>query len=189
MFNPDLELVEQLFRQYHKILRAYAFRLVNDPDAAEDIVQDVFVALWNKRNQLDMDGAIKSYLFRSVYNKSLNYLSCKKYTEEDSLEIFIDHLNTLQVQKNNQENLFLMKELQREIAKFTEALPRQAQRVFILSRTYGLKIPEIASRMELSHKTVEKYLSKVLADLRIYLKDRGLLSILFLIYIHTEFFF
>lgn len=186
MLNSDLDLVEKLFRQYYKILRAYAFRLVNDTSAAEDIVQDVFVALWNKRDYLDADAAIKSYLFKSVYNKSLNYLSSKKYTEEDSLEIFVDQLSVLQADGGNQENLFLMKELQKEIEHFTETLSHQTKKVFILSRTDGLKIPEIAEQMKLSHKTVEKYLSKALANLRIYLKDKGLLAFLIFIYIYAK---
>ena len=68
----NLESVEQLFRQYYKVLRVYAFRFVNDWDIAEDVVQDVFVALWNKRTDIEFDGAVKAYLFKAVYNKSLN---------------------------------------------------------------------------------------------------------------------
>lgn len=189
MLESEFQLVEHLFRQYYKILRAYAFRLVNDLDAAEDIVQDVFVALWNRRADLHADGTIKSYLFKAVYNKSLNYLNSKKYTEEDSLELFIDQLNVLQMQDANQENLFWVKELREEIENFVETLPRQVKRVFVLSRVRGLKIPEIADKMELSHKTVEKYLSKALADLRIYLKSKDLMGILiFLFYSQNKFF-
>lgn len=84
----NLESVEQLFRQYYKVLRVYAFRFVNDWDVAEDIVQDVFVALWNKRTDIEFDGAVKAYLFKAVYNKSLNFLTSKKYTEEESMECF-----------------------------------------------------------------------------------------------------
>ena len=50
----NLESVEQLFRQYYKVLRVYAFRFVNDWDIAEDVVQDVFVALWNKRTDIEL---------------------------------------------------------------------------------------------------------------------------------------
>ena len=73
------------------MLRVYAFRFVNDWDIAEDVVQDVFVALWNKRTDIEFDGAVKAYLFKAVYNKSLNILSSKKYTEEESVEQFSDH--------------------------------------------------------------------------------------------------
>ena len=67
----NLESVEQLFRQYYKVLRVYAFRFVNDWDVAEDIVQDVFVALWNKRADIEFDGVVKAYLLRpSIINLS-----------------------------------------------------------------------------------------------------------------------
>ena len=91
----NLESVEQLFRQYYKVLRVYAFRFVNDWDIAEDVVQDVFVALWNKRTDIEFDGAVKAYLFKAVYNKSLNILSSKKYTEEESVEQFSDQIEAL----------------------------------------------------------------------------------------------
>ena len=104
----NLESVEQLFRQYYKVLRVYAFRFVNDWDIAEDVVQDVFVALWNKRTDIEFDGAVKAYLFKAVYNKSLNILSSKKYTEEESVEQFSDQIEALQILENNQENSLFM---------------------------------------------------------------------------------
>lgn len=147
MQKMEFQLVEHLFRQYYKILRAYAFRLVNDLDAAEDIVQDVFVALWNKRADLHEDGTIKSYLFRAVYNKSLNYLNSKKYAEEDSLELFIDRLNVLRAQDVNQENLFLVKELQEEIGikaggEFSESM-MQYDVASTMAYIFGLETPQV----------------------------------------------
>ena len=71
----NLESVEQLFRQYYKVLRVYAFRFVNDWDIAEDVVQDVFVALWNKRTDIEFDGAVKAYLLRlSIINRLISFL-------------------------------------------------------------------------------------------------------------------
>lgn len=182
----DLELVEQLFRQYYKILRVYAFRFVNDWDAAEDIVQDVFVALWNKREQVELEGAVKAYLFKSVYNKSLNHLTSKKYTEEESTEQFADRLDTLKVQESNQENTLFMKEIQAEIESFMETLPNQVKKVFLLSRSYGLKNKEIAVQLNLSPKTVEKHLSRALLELRIHLKSKGLMTISLLFYFYSK---
>ncbi|MGM9802934.1 MAG: RNA polymerase sigma-70 factor [Muribaculaceae bacterium] len=188
MLSGDMELIEQLFRQYYKALRAYAFRVVNDSDVAEDIVQDLFVSLCDKRDLLDVERNLKSYLFKSVYNRSLNYLSSKKYTEEDSLEQIVDQINVRWVQETNQHDLFLLKELQERIQQFSAKLPPQEQRVFVLSRTNGLRIPEIADEMNLSHKTVEKYLTQALSKLRRYLKDGGLLSVLILAYLYLKFF-
>ena len=176
----NLESVEQLFRQYYKVLRVYAFRFVNDWDIAEDVVQDVFVALWNKRTDIEFDGAVKAYLFKAVYNKSLNIHSSKKYTEEESVE------QALQILENNQENSLFMKELQGEIETFIETLPTQVKKVFILSRSYGLKIKEISVQLDLSPKTVEKYLTRALLELRTHLKNKDLMSLLFLLYLCSK---
>ena len=181
-----LESVEQLFRQYYKVLRVYAFRFVNDWDIAEDVVQDVFVALWNKRTDIEFDGAVKAYLFKAVYNKSLNILSSKKYTEEESVEQFSDQIEALQILENNQENSLFMKELQGEIETFIETLPTQVKKVFILSRSYGLKIKEISVQLDLSPKTVEKYLTRALLELRTHLKNKDLMSLLFLLYLCSK---
>lgn len=182
----DLQLVEQLFRQYYKVLRAYAYRFVNDLDVAEDIVQDVFVALWSKREQVELEGAVKAYLFKSVYNKSLNYLTSKKYTEEESLERFVDQLNTLKAEDNNQENTLFTKEIQAEIDSFIETLPIQVKKVFLLSRSYGLKTKEVATQLDLSPKTVEKHLSRALLELRTHLKRKELMSVLLLLYLYSK---
>lgn len=184
--HSDFESVELLFRQYYKILRAYAFRFVNDREAAEDIVQDTFVALWNKREEVEFEGAVKAYLFKTAYNKSLNYLTSKKYTEEESVEQFSNQLDTLHFQESNQENTLFMKELQSEIEAFIETLPAQVKKVFVLSRNYGLKNREIADQLDLSLKTVEKHISRSLSELRIHLKDKGLITLLTLFFLSLK---
>lgn len=134
----------------------------------------------------EFDGAVKAYLFKAVYNKSLNILSSKKYTEEESVEQFSDQIEALQILENNQENSLFMKELQGEIETFIETLPTQVKKVFILSRSYGLKIKEISVQLDLSPKTVEKYLTRALLELRTHLKNKDLMSLLFLLYLCSK---
>ena len=185
MHNGELQLIEQLFRQYYKVLRIYALRLVGDRDVAEDIVQDVFVALCDDSICLDARRNVKSYLFKAVHNRALNYLSSKQYTEEESLEQIVDQISVRWVQESNQHNMVIANELQEEIRHFAATkLPPQVQRVFMLSRAEGMRIPEIASEMNLSHKTVEKYLTRALADLRLFLKGRGLMMVLLLLFFY-----
>lgn len=176
MQSRHLAFIETLFRQYHTVLCAYACRFVGNAEAAEDIVQDVFLAVWDNRNSLITNGGgIKSYLFRSVYNRSLNYLSRKSYLEEDSLDKLVDHIGIDRDEGYNQENIFAAEEIRRVIASFTETLMPQARRVFEYSRMQGLKVAEIADMMGLSHKTVEKHLYKALGELRNKLKESGYL--------------
>lgn len=174
-------IVEELFRKYYKILRAYAYRLSGDKYVAEDIVQDVYYELWKKRDELVMENAIKFYLFRSIYTKTLNYLNSKNYTDreafEESTEGRIQQIY-LQSQLSDQESELMYKELQAKVNAVIDSLPEQCKKVFLLSRKYELKNREIAEQLEISVKTVEKHISKALSVLRLSLKDTGLILLL-----------
>ena len=108
------------------------------------------------------------------------------YSNLESVEQFSDQIEALQILENNQENSLFMKELQGEIETFIETLPTQVKKVFILSRSYGLKIKEISVQLDLSPKTVEKYLTRALLELRTHLKNKDLMSLLFLLYLCSK---
>ncbi|MDR1402614.1 MAG: RNA polymerase sigma-70 factor [Tannerellaceae bacterium] len=174
-------IVENLFRKYYKMLRVYAYRLSGDKQMAEDIVQDVYYELWKKRDELVMESAIKFYLFRSIYTKTLNYLNSKTYTDretfEQSTEGRIQQIY-LQSHLSDQESELMYKELHEKINATIHSLPEQCRKIFILSRKYELKNREIAQQLGISVKTVEKHISKALSILRISLKDTGLILLL-----------
>jgi RNA polymerase sigma-70 factor (ECF subfamily) len=174
-------IVENLFREYYKILRAYAYRLSGDKHMAEDIVQDVYYELWKKKDGLVMENAIKFYLFRAIYTKTLNYLNSKTYTDqeafEESMEGRIQQIY-LQSHLSDQESELMYKELYEKIKITINSLPGQCRKVFVLSRKYELKNREIAEQLDISIKTVEKHISKALSILRISLKDIGLILLL-----------
>lgn len=175
------EIVEQLFRKYYKILRAYAYRLAGDMQVAEDIVQDVYYDLWMKRDNLVMEDTIKFYLFRSIYTKTLNYINSKSYTGRETFEQSIEgriQQIYLSLQATDQESELIYKELQKEINTAINALPEQCRKVFILSRKYELKNREIAEQLGISVKTVEKHISKALYILRLSLKNIGLVLLI-----------
>ncbi|MGJ0787847.1 RNA polymerase sigma-70 factor [Bacteroides faecis] len=181
-------MIENLFRSYYSMLRSYAFRLVNDFCLAEDIVQDVFMSLWNNRNNIDFDSELKPYLFRAIYNKSLDYLKSKKCTEEESLDTIIARLELSHHSNENHEETLFAKEIQQEIVNYLKGQPENVRKVFVLSRYHGLKIKEIARQLELSQKTVEKYLSRVLKGLKECLIYKELLSFLLIFSFFMDFF-
>ena len=90
VYVQDFTALEVLFKRFYKPLREYAFRFVNDKDMSEDIVQDVFFELWQRRESIRFeDAAVKSYLFRAVYTHALNALNKKQqdvYTLEPARE-------------------------------------------------------------------------------------------------------
>ena len=187
-YDSDWRMIENLFRSYYSMLRSYAFRLVNDFCLAEDIAQDVFMSLWNNRNNIDFDSELKPYLFRAIYNKSLDYLKSKKCTEEESLDTIIARLELSHHSNENHEETLFAKEIQQEIVNYLKGQPENVRKVFVLSRYHGLKIKEIARQLELSQKTVEKYLSRVLKGLKECLIYKELLSFLLIFSFFMDFF-
>lgn len=165
---------DNLFREYYKSLRAYAYRYIGNYQAAEDVVQDVFFQLWEKREQLDQIGSIRSYLFSSVYNRSINYLKHKKiqvdyHLKQSATKTRLETYYRSHIESNRES--LLAKELEQQISDCIRIMPDQCRKVFILSRKYGLKNAEIADQLGVSLKTIEKHISKGLALLRKHLKD------------------
>ena len=162
--TPD-EKVEVLFRKYYAALCKSLYKVLRDATIAEDIVQEVFLKVWEKRESLQMDEAVHSYLYRSCYNTALNFLKQqKKNTDIDSLEMSVAGSDTAE-----KDITFL--ETEAEILKAIDALPPKTKLVFSLSRFEELSYKEIAERLDISVKSVEKHMGIALQRLRENLKD------------------
>jgi len=156
------EEFEKLFRDYFKPLVAFAKKYTSDIDAAKEIVHDVFVNLWNKREQIDIQKSVKSYIYTSAYNRSLNYLrDQKKFDFNQSVESSMEN----NFSWSFEENMDAI-ELEEKINKTIDNLPEKCRQVFMLSRFEGLKYHEIADKLGISVKTVEGQISKALAVLK-----------------------
>jgi len=125
----------------------------NEEDASE-IVNDAFIALWEKRDQLALDDSIKSYLYTVVKNKSINFLKKKRMVFEDS-DVFSfipnNNANVLQQMEG--------KEMEHLIFKTIDKLPRKCKQIFILSRKEQLSNKEIGVIMGITPKTVENQIT------------------------------
>ena len=170
-----------LFINYYSVLVSFAMKYLESQDVAEDIVQDVFFELWKRRGSIRFeDAAVKSYLFRAVYTHALNALN-KKPQNVCSLEPareadILDQYVTSYMQ--NSEQSLLLKELEEEIMSYINTLPPQCHKIFMLSRSYGLKNREIAEQLDISVKAVEKQISKALYGLKQHLAQKDLFPLL-----------
>jgi RNA polymerase sigma-70 factor (ECF subfamily) len=152
-----------LFKQWYNPLCNYALRFTgNDADEAEELVQQVFLKIWEKRTQLPDVVSMKSYLYRAVHNTGLNH------AEKQKRNVSLDSGVHLQVAHTREEALpgLRTKELEKAIADALEKLPAQCRRVFELSRFEELKYKEIAEVMNISVKTVENQMGKALRIMR-----------------------
>lgn len=159
----NLHLFEQFFKTHYKQMVFFANSLLQDTDEAEEIVQEVFAKLWERKAELTIDTSLKSYVFRWIRNDSLNFIKRKKldfnYREHNKL-------TANQTVENNNEV-----EIQNQIQQALNQLPEKCREVFELSRFEELKYHEIASRLNISVKTVENQMGKALKILRVALKD------------------
>jgi RNA polymerase sigma-70 factor (ECF subfamily) len=169
---------KSLYNQYYIELYVYSKRYVRDMDAAKEVVQDVMINLWAKREELNFQDNLKAYLYKSVSNRSINYLKKKKYTinidEELEDKLIEEDMHFIENLEDNQ----LEERIDQEINK----LPDKCKQAFRLSRFEELKYNEIADQMGVSVKTVEAHISNALNKLSNALKDY--LHILIILIIH-----
>jgi RNA polymerase sigma-70 factor (ECF subfamily) len=134
---------------------------VKSVDASKDIVQEVIFEMWKKKDTIEFTASIKSYLFRSVHNRSLNFLKAKSNNLSDieDYDIPVD-----EPEKNQQ--LLDAELLSEKIKNEIDNLPEKCRIVFILSRYEEKSYKEISEMLDISIKTVENHVSKALKLLR-----------------------
>jgi RNA polymerase sigma-70 factor, ECF subfamily len=156
------DLIKDLFKTYYSPLVKLVYRMLKNVEASEDIVQDVFVKVWNNRENLDQDKSIKSYLYRSAINTALNYIEKNKR----SVQITKMEAVTDQHKGNSTEEKMNFKELESRVSAAIDTLPPKCKAIFVMSRYDELSYKEIAESLELSIKTVENQIGKALGILR-----------------------
>ncbi|EHQ25163.1 RNA polymerase sigma-70 factor [Mucilaginibacter paludis] len=167
--NKEHSAFTSLYRKYYKVLVLASDKYVKEIDVAKEIVQDVFLKMWEQPFELDNEASIKSYLYRSAINSSLNHIKREKNISQHHLKIAND------VTYDSLEDLHAEQELKILIYNEIELLPAQCKKVFKLSRFEGLKYREIAVLLNISEKTVENHMIKALKTLRerLYEKDEA----------------
>jgi RNA polymerase sigma-70 factor (ECF subfamily) len=163
----DLQSFEVLFRQYYQILCGFALKFVNDEDTAEEIVQDLFYKLWEKRMELQINTSVKSYLFSAVHNRCLKFIEHRN-VEYKYRNYYLQHELEIDSEPHDSADI---NELQGIINHTLNSLPDRCSRIFKLNRFEGLKYHEIAKKLSISVKTVEANMGKALRLLRKNLKD------------------
>lgn len=158
---------EALFRDLYTPLYRYAFGLLSDEMQAEEAVQDVFLRLWQQKDQLAIETNLQAYLYRAVHNQSMNMLNHAKVKEK-----YQQYAQQRQPQyADGPVQQMQARELQQQISKAMAKIPEKCRTVFHLSRQEELSYKEIAHRLGLSVKTVENQVAKALKILRTELKD------------------
>ncbi|OOQ57711.1 RNA polymerase sigma-70 factor [Mucilaginibacter pedocola] len=170
--ESDERALAEIYDRYWAVLYLYATKFSWHADGAEDIVQDVFIDLWNRAPELDLNSSLSAYLYAAVRYKIFDLLDHEKVKEKHlaSLSAFLEK------QQATPDSAIIEKELANQIELAIEALPAKMREVFELSRKNGLSQKEIALHLNISDKTVKKQVSNAIKILR--LKLGTLISVL-----------
>jgi RNA polymerase sigma-70 factor (ECF subfamily) len=165
--NSGELFLKYLFDKYYGELCKLSYRYVGRAEIAEDIVQEVFINIWNKRQEISYEGPVKPYFIRSVINASLNYVQSKYAKidfEEDSKLVYWGASNEMAIEH---------KELEDIINKAIEQLPDRCRTIFVMSRMSGFSQKEIADQLGISVKTIEAQMTIALKRMHQSLKKMG----------------
>lgn len=175
--NDDEKAFEKLFGLFYPALSVYAKRYIDDRAVREDIVQDVFIALWEGRKKLNITASVRNYLLLSVRNHCLNHLR-----KEGLYRQYQEFAEKEALHHENEQDLYLLSELHDLLEKALAKLPETYRLVFEMQRMEGKDYEEIAQTLQISVRTAKRYKSQVMELLRKELKDY--LSLLLFFYPH-----
>ncbi|MBN1598836.1 MAG: RNA polymerase sigma-70 factor [Bacteroidales bacterium] len=157
---------EMLFKEYYQMLTVFANRYIQDLETSKELVQDLFVSLYEKRNSLEINSSLKSYLFRSVHNRCINMINAKKIRDK-----YAEYVNAnMNLSENSLEEEVYLSEMQQAIYTAISELPPKCRKIFKMNRFEGLSNNDIAEQLSLSKRTVETQISKALKILRVKLE-------------------
>jgi RNA polymerase sigma-70 factor (ECF subfamily) len=172
--SGDQAAFTEIYNRFKGILYIYACKITRDDDIAEDLVQDVFIYLWDKRQTINFTSSVPSYLYSAIRYKFFDLVDKQKVRSDfvQAFQAFLDQGEYLT------DNYIIEKELSATIEKEVSNLPAKMREVFLLSRKENLNNKEIAERLDISEKTVKNQISTALKTLKVKL---GLLTFLYLL--------
>ncbi len=162
----DKKAWDQIVSVFYQPLYAYILGMTRQPEIAEELVQDVFVSFWSKREQIQINTSLKAYLYRASRNHTLNFLKRQKFEANYHREL----ASKKHVQLNTTAQDFHFNELEQRLKEAIQALPEHCREVFELSRFEDLTYKEISETLDIPVRQVHYQISLALKALRKSLK-------------------
>jgi RNA polymerase sigma-19 factor, ECF subfamily len=168
--DGDKDAFTMLYRRYWQSLYTSAARALRSKTDAADLVQDIFLSIWNRRHELQVTGSLAAYLQTSVKYSVIKFVE-KNITRRDYLILLTEML--VQYQPPDVDSQLQIKELQTAIQSAVEQMPNKMREVYQLSRQQHLSHKEIAERLGISDETVKKHIQHALQIIKTAIKQNA----------------
>ena len=163
----DKEAWKFVVQKYYKPLFIFINKMVRDSQSSEELLQDVFVNFWEKREQINIITSFKAYLYRSARNHTLNFIKRRKFEQNYHNNL----LKTLDKSYNDTEHTFQFSQLEKTLYTAIDELPEKCKEIFKLSRFEDLTYKEISKILDVPVRTVHYQIGIALKELRTILKS------------------
>jgi RNA polymerase sigma-70 factor (ECF subfamily) len=160
----DERAFEQLFCEYYYDLCSFAYQFTSCNERAKDLVQDVFIKIWNRREKWKVHCSVKSYLLKAVRNSAINHINKRSHRSEVRETFSREVLQN--IKPSVDQGIDKKDKLVDQIWEAVVAMPKRRRRVFILYHRHGLSYIEISEVLDISRKTVENHMGLALKDIR-----------------------
>lgn len=164
----DEKVFESVFKDFYAPLCLHARRYLIDSDVAEEVVQDMFFKMWERRDTLAINTSLAAYLFKSITNHALNHIKYQRHAQK--YQEFIGFRTDENIAISPHDAL-VHNDLERQLLGAIKLMPDRRKMIFEMSRLEGLRYNEIAEKLGISIKTVEIQMSKALEFMREKLSD------------------
>jgi RNA polymerase sigma-70 factor (family 1) len=164
-----------IYKKYSKKVFKFGYSILKSTEESENLIQDVFLNLWENRHKVVNDSSIKSYVFTITYNSAISVL--RKKAREDK---FVEYLKSLQELHEEPVNVEIeFNELSGKLDTILNKLPPRQKEVYQLHKIDGLTYKQIAERLNISVNTIENHMAGALKTIRKNLVNYSLMAILF----------
>ena len=160
------EAFAYVFRMYYSPLLNYAGRILKDVEAANDVVQECFCRLYERRRELRKELQVRPYLYKSVYNACMDAIKHQKVESNYINQELLDFYFSKVVETPEAEQALLDEDLKGAIQDAINKLPERCREIFVLSKVDGLSNKQIAEQLNISMKTVEVQMTTAFVRLR-----------------------
>ena len=163
--KDSMAVLESLFKTFYPVLAAYCNKYVKDEETVRDIIQDIFLKVWENRDRVDFSIPLHSYLLKLAHNSCMNYLQRLKIEKEYLHELAVQSLE-MEAQYDYLFEQLAADALQEQIDRIVAQLPAQCRDIFCKSRYEGMSHKDIAQKLNISVRTVETQIYRALKVLK-----------------------